>query len=313
MYKINSKFMNDNTENDFTFDFKDIYDSIIDNFFKILLSTLLVSIISIIVSLRIIPIYTSEAVLFPADKKNSSSGLLQSVSQLGGLVGLGGSNVDDTNSLLAVELIKSRSFLEEFIKTRDLMLPLLASKNWSIDSEEYEINEEIYDFDKNEWKSETPIDEIALLYDAYVNLSAAIDIEEDRRTGIIKASLRHFSPYISRKWLTWLIEDINQAFKTKDANDAQLAINELTKAMIETDIPNLDLTYSSLIEQRLNKLTIANTKSNYVFEVIDPPYLAMQRTSPRRTLIVLSSTILAGAFFTILFLAISFFQKGRDS
>ena len=45
---------------------------------------------------------------------------------------------------------------------------------------------------------------------------------------------------------------------------------------------------------------MADIKNNYVLELIDPPYIAEERTSPSRSTICIMVTILAAFFASIL-------------
>ncbi len=76
-------------------------------------------------------IYKASAILAPASSEGGG-GINAMAGQLGGLasfagINLGGVGVDKT--ALALEILKSRSFIEAFISKHELLVPLMAAKN----------------------------------------------------------------------------------------------------------------------------------------------------------------------------------------
>ena len=53
---------------------------------------------------------------------------------------------------------------------------------------------------------------------------------------------------------------------------------------------------NQLIESQLKTNMMANIKSDYVVTVIDSPYIAEKRTSPRRSVICILGTFIGGIF-----------------
>ena len=89
-----------------------------------------------------------------------------------------------------------------FYKEEKSLVPILAAKDWDINSRNYSINENIYDINSNKWvfyDTEDPYEFI--YYEAYLLIFDKIEIEEDRRTKIVKITLDHASPYIAKEWL----------------------------------------------------------------------------------------------------------------
>ncbi|MCV5217412.1 hypothetical protein OFC53_39920, partial [Escherichia coli] len=75
--------------------------------------------------------------LAPAESSNGG-GLSKMAGQLGGLATLAGvnlGNADSSQADLAVQVMKSRKFIDSFIKTHDLLIPLMAVKSWDLEND----------------------------------------------------------------------------------------------------------------------------------------------------------------------------------
>lgn len=294
-------------DQDLVLDMNELLSVIFSNFSRIFIMTTVVAVAAIIYSLLLTPVYRSEALLSPAKSSASqSSSLLGGLSSIGGLIGadFSGDNID--NSTLAIEAGNKRDFLYHFIKKRDLLVPILASKEWDISSSNYTINEEIYDENLNEWvfyDLEDPYEFV--YYEAFLAIFDKIDIAEDRRTKLVTISFDHNSPYVAKQWLDWLIFDLNEYFKLRDSERANSAIHYLMNEIESNTSSKLDSVFSSLIEQQTNTLVLANSTSEYVFEVLESPQVPIQRVSPRRSLIVIALTFVGG-FFSVLYVLFTY-------
>lgn len=79
-------------------------------------------------------LYKASAILAPASAEGSG-GLSALAGQFGGLasmagINLGGSGGDKT--ALALEILKSRSFIENYIAKHELLVPLMAAEKWDM-------------------------------------------------------------------------------------------------------------------------------------------------------------------------------------
>ncbi|MCV6038577.1 hypothetical protein OFP00_36405, partial [Escherichia coli] len=81
-------------------------------------------------------------------------GLSKMAGQLGGLAALAGVNLgagESAQTDLAVQVMKSRQFIEAFIKKHDLLVPLMAAKDWDLANNTLILNEELYNPKTGEW------------------------------------------------------------------------------------------------------------------------------------------------------------------
>jgi uncharacterized protein involved in exopolysaccharide biosynthesis len=286
---------------------------IFDNI-KILSALMTLSVVAAcIYALILTPIYRSEALLVAAENNEEAlSSLMGGFSQIGSLFGspgIAGGSID--NSIIGQEVIRSRDFLYSFIQKRDLLVPLLAATNWNIDDASYEINEEVYDLKNNKWLAyEEPTSfKSPIYFEAFIVLEPLISVSQDRKTGLIKVNFDHPTPQLASKWLSWLLDDLNDYFREDDSKEAEASVQYLTKVIQDNPVKQVDLVLTSLIEKQLNTLMLANSKSGYVYKILDTPYEPIQRISPRRTLIVIVITAFSAIFFAFLILGLHWSGK----
>jgi hypothetical protein len=286
---------------------------IFDNI-KILSALMTFSVVAAcIYALTLTPIYRSEALLVAAENNEEALGsLMGGFSQIGSLFGspgVAGGSID--NSIIAQEVIRSRDFLYSYIQKRDLLVPLLAATNWNIDDASYEISEEMYDLKNNKWIAyEKPTSfKSPIYYEAFIILEPLISVSQDRKTGLIKVNFDHPTPQLASQWLSWLLDDLNDYFREDDSEEAEASVQYLTKVIQDNPVQQVDLVLTSLIEKQLNTLMLANSKSGYVYKILDTPYEPIQRISPRRTLIVIVITAFSAIFFAFLILGLHWSGK----
>ncbi|MGR5470672.1 LPS O-antigen length regulator, partial [Vibrio astriarenae] len=89
--------------------------------------------------------------LAPAES-SGQGGLAKVAGQLGGLAALAGVNLgggESSQTELAVQVMKSRQFVDHFIKKHDLLVPIMAVKEWDANSNTLVLNDEMYDESNN--------------------------------------------------------------------------------------------------------------------------------------------------------------------
>ena len=118
---------------------------------KIVLAvTAMFAVLSVFYALSIANEYRSTAVIAPSQGGGSSM-LGSMASQFGGLASLAGINIGGNSageSEQALEIMRSQSFIVEFIDRNNLAVDLFAAVGWDRDSKKLEIDPELYDIDK---------------------------------------------------------------------------------------------------------------------------------------------------------------------
>ena len=119
---------------------------------KIIAITALFAIASVIYALSVPNQYKATALLAPA--QSSGGGLSGALGQLGGLASLAGVSIgggESSEAQIAQEIMKSWNFIESFIADNDLAVEVFAAEGWSKGSNTLQIDDDVYDVEKNEW------------------------------------------------------------------------------------------------------------------------------------------------------------------
>ncbi len=262
------------------------------------------AVVSAYFSMQMPNIYRTTVVLAPATEKKAGLGGLGG--QLGGLASLAGVNLSASGGIdktdLALELLKSRQFLSEFIADNELLVPLMATKNWNIESNSFVLDDDIYDAKNNVWLRAAipPRKSKPSLEEAASELSGLIDITKDKVTGMVKLSLEHMSPELVQQWAQLLIIAVNKDIRERDIQEAQSSLNYLSKQLLETKVAEIRNSLAQLIEEQTKTLMMANIREDYVLKVVDPAFFPEEKVKPRRLLVVLMSMFGMGLFLMML-------------
>lgn len=248
--------------------------------------------------------YQSSVLIHPVDKSNMNSTL----SRYGSLASMAGISIpSETNEAsIAIEIMKSRLFIENFINNRQILLPLMASESWDADSDTLNFNNKIYDISKKKWvrKGKTPKPSMQEAYETW--MSDVFSYHEDKKTGFVKLTIEHLSPSMAQKWASWLILDLNNHVRNLDIDEAELSINFLNAEVEKTNSEELRSLFYTLIKSETEKKMLAHSRPDYVFQVIDPPVISETKSSPSRKLI-LAFGLFLGLFVGIIYVLVQTF------
>ncbi|TXI96899.1 MAG: LPS O-antigen length regulator [Burkholderiaceae bacterium] len=259
------------------------------------------AIASVVYALSLSNVYKSEAVMVAAID-TGSMGLSGQIGSLAAMAGINiGKDKPGDKSELAVQLLKSRDFVTEFLVRHQLAVDLMAVKSWDPITDKIEYDADIYVHNKKLWTREVeppfmPEPSPQTLYKEFEKIFTA---DKDKLTGLIKVSLEHPSPKIAQQWLNQIITDVNEEIRRRDIEEANRSLNYLQKKVEETNIIELRTLFYSLIEDQTKTLLLANVKKEYALKMIDPPFVAEEKSSPRRAVLVVFLTF-AGVLFSVL-------------
>ena len=260
-------------------------------------------------------IYKASAILAPTSNESGAGGLSALAGQFGGLasmagINLGGGGSDKTD--LALEIIKSRSFIEKFIAKHDLLVPLMAAENWHMPTDTLILNEELYDQASNKWirKVKAPKKAKPSSWEAFIEFSSLLNISQDKNTSIVTIELEHFSPAIAQQWLDWLITDVNEFMRGQDQKEAQDSIDYLTEQLKHIHVTTMETVFYQLIEEQTKNMMLTKVKTEYVLKTIDPAQVPDTKDKPKRALIVVLGTILGGILSVIVVL-VRYFSSNK--
>jgi len=273
--------------------------------------------VSITYSLRLPNSYKSEVVLFPVQNQGIG-GLSSAMSgQLGGLASLAGFSVGtkDTKSVLALQVLGSRSFFESLCRKYDMLIPLMAGKTWDQHSRKLVIDDEIYDEKDRQWvrKVNAPLLPEPSMQEAFEVFKKLITIEQDKTTSVVKVSLEFISPDLVHQWLTAIVSELNTFMRDKDILEAEQSIEYLNKQTYATDLQEVRSILFQLVEEQTKTLMLANVRQDYVFQVVDPAKVPLLKSGPRRAVIVIFSCLVAAVLVVMFSVMRLVMGKGKSS
>ena len=271
----------------------------------ILSITTIASILVVIYSLSLPNIYKSEALLSPVTSQKGLAGAVQNFSGLASLAGINlPSEGTDSNAGKALEKVSSLSFFQEQILPNIFVPDLLAVESWSRGENLINYDNEIYDSVTGSWtrdvepyQSPEPI-----VQESFRAFGEHIGISKDLKTGFIKLSVKHQSPYVAQAWAELIILKINAFYKDKDKEEAEASVRYLNTQIAQTSYAEIREVISQLLQQQTQKLTLIEANDYYVFEYIDPPAVMERKAEPMRAMICIIGAILGGLLGCIIVL-----------
>jgi LPS O-antigen subunit length determinant protein (WzzB/FepE family) len=305
-----------NTRNqDDEIDLAELWHAIWAGKFTIIIISMIFAVASVLFALSKPDIYKASAILAPASDEGGGMGAM--AGQLGGLASMagislgGGGGVDKT--ALALEIIKSRSFVETFIIKHDLVVPLMASMKWDRASDTLILNEEVYDSVNNKWLREVkaPKTPEPSSWEAYQVFSSLVTVSQDKTSSLVNIDIEFYSPKLAKQWLTWLVQDINEFMRKQDKIEAQASIDYLTTQLGNIKVATMETVFYQLIEEQTKNMMLTMVKKEYVLKTIDPAQVPETKDKPKRALIVVLGTMLGGMLSVLIVLIRYFTRKDK--
>ncbi|MAI34626.1 MAG: LPS O-antigen length regulator [Rhodopirellula sp.] len=251
-------------------------------------------------------IYESKALLSPVSGDNSSiSGV---AGRLGGLADLAGLNVKEaggTRTLVARELLKSKTFIKKFIDKNDMLVPVIAAKGWDHENEEWIFDQGVYIEQTGKWvRDDGGVGSKPKIIEAAEKFQKQnLNVSEDKETGLITLTVQSYSPDAASEWASLLVDMINKYMQAKDIAESNKKLEYLNNQLAETSNSAMRQVLYNLIEVETQNLMLANSKDDYVFEVIDPPSKTYEEVKPKMILIIILAAVL-GLFCSVLLVLI---------
>jgi uncharacterized protein involved in exopolysaccharide biosynthesis len=253
--------------------------------------TFAATVIAVVVALMLPNIYRAEALLAPNDQDNAG-GLSALAAQYGSLASLAGINLGGgqrDKTVLGLEVLKSRKFLSEFVERHDIL--------------------DVYDTVSAKWvrRVTPPKKTVPSSQEAYERFSDILSIGQDQKTGLVTVAVEHLSPVVAKQWVEWLVEDINSSIMRQDVAEAEQAIEYLHKQIENTSLADLQSVFFSLIEEQTKTVMLAQVTDEYLLRTLDPAVAPEMKTKPRRSLLVVVSTLLGSLLgVAVVFVSTSF-------
>ncbi|MBS3798483.1 Wzz/FepE/Etk N-terminal domain-containing protein [Pseudoalteromonas sp. BDTF-M6] len=285
-------------------DLKELFLALWQGKWIIIGTTLVAAVIAVVYALSLPNIYKSEALLAPAED-NQSGGLSGLAGQFGGLASLAGVNLGSgtaDKTTIALELLKSRSFIGEFVKEHNLKPVIMAANGWDQANDRVIYDPEVYDSEKGLWVREVKAPKLPEpsqleVHDKFT--TQFLNVSKDKETGLVTISVKHYSPVVAKELTDKLIEQLNNTMRANDIADADNSIEYLSKALKETSVADMQKVFYQLIEQQQQTKMLASVRNEYALKMIDPAVVNERKYEPKRALIC-TFGVLLGALLSFL-------------
>lgn len=283
-------------------DLREFFQALISSKWIIISCIAFFGIIGVIYSLLLPNVYESRALLAPTSTSSQSS-LIQNYGSLANLAGIDINEESDSNSIQALEKLKTLSFFHDSFLPNIYLPDLVAYKSWNSSTNSSEYNEKIYDKSNDSWKigngsSGDLSPSVQRSFDIFITNHLSIDV--DRKTNFVTIKIKHQSPYVANKWTEIAINQINSFYREKDRNEAEKASEYLNGLLAKTNLAEIKQVIAKLLQQETQKLTLIQANDFYVFEYIDPPAVMEKKSYPNRIIIWLLGIIMGGCIGVII-------------
>jgi uncharacterized protein involved in exopolysaccharide biosynthesis len=273
-------------ENGEEIDLSEIWQTLVKYKRMILSVTFGVAIVAAGISLLLPNIYRAEVLLAPVqDEDTKSGGMAAALSGLGGLasmagIALGGGGSTEEN--LAV--LKSREFLWKFVQEKKLM-PILFEDEW--------------DESQKKWKETDPKEQPGQL-DVFrlFNEDDVLRVNTEKKSNLVTVSIDWKDPEIATAWVSQLVAQLNQYLRQEAIARSERNLKYLNEELARTQFEEMRKTLFDLIGQEQKNAMMANAQREFAFRVIDPAVVPDKKIKPKRAIIVLLATVLAGFIAT---------------
>lgn len=288
-------------------DLKEIFTYLWKDKYLIFLITLAFSISSVLYSLSLPNIYTSQAILVPVSNDNGVSSSMQNMS---GLARMAGININTSSSINksdeAIKKMTSLSFFSENIINNIFLPDLVAVKSWNPENNTIIYDEKIYDTNKKTWAKNDDNKNFSMepsIQQAYKKFTKLMTVIKDKDTGFIYLSIEHESPFIAKSWNKNIIDKINMTYRNDAKISSSLSMEYLNDLISKTNLVETKYALAELIQNEVQKLSLVEANQDYIFKELDPPYVPDMKSKPQRAIICILGLIfglMIGIFITLL-------------
>jgi len=299
--------MSNQQEDIYTIDFDKVFVTLLSRKKTIASITLLSAILAIIISLQIPNQYQATAIVVPSKTQDSSLSSVLS-SQIGGLAGIAGINLGGSESSgepqIAMSIIKSRSFIEDFINENNLEALLVAVDGWDLKNNKPIFNTSVYNHEEDKWLIDRKTG-----WELYELFNGRFSISKDLKTGLIQISIEYYSPIIAKEWTDMLLESINNHMRLRKLEQTNINIDYLQKQISKTSIAEMKAVFYEIVKEQTKMKMLAEASAEYVFVTVNKPMIPAVKSQPIRSTIVISSTLLGLIFSLLLVLFQTYLYK----
>jgi len=208
------------------------------------------------------PYYRAEIVVTPI-KPDSATGLKGLANDVAGAIGVNlmqsSSEIETANAVLS-----SRYLIREFI-TRNALLPTLTPRG------------------KRDFTLWFAVKRFA---------EHIVSIHNESKTGVTSVAMEWTDPVVAASWANSFVALANELIRTRVLEESKRNISYLNSQLAQTNDVEVKRAIYNLIESETKRAMLADGRTEYAFRVVDPAVAPEMRSSPKRTLIVMITTLM---------------------
>ena len=260
--------------------------------------TAIFALVSVGYALSLTNQYKASAVVSPAQSGGASLGAM--AGQLGGLASLAGINIgsgESNETQEAMEIMQSRGFMEEFIQTHDLQVPIYAAIGWDKGSNSLKLNNDLYDATSERWlieDNESGENRAPSSWELYEKFRERVAVSQDKKSGLINVSVEYYSPQIAKQWVDLFIITINDYMRARKLEQVNRNIKYLTAQIDKTAIADMREVFYQLVEEQTKSKMLAEASPEYAFVTVSKAMVPEQKSQPKRARVCVLGTLLGG-------------------
>ena len=243
--------------------------------------------------------YKSSALLkvsYPETSEGASG--LSRYAGIASIAGLSLPSASEDKGQVAIETIKSRSFVKKLISFDGVLEKLMATESYNSKTKEIKYIEDVFDSKNGKWLKEKPT-----YLEAYRVYDRKMSISQEKSTGFITISFEHLSPIFAYEFTNLIIKELNKISRERDIRESNNALNYLEEQSVKTNQTNIKLSINQMIENQLRTNMLSNIRDEYLLMPIDPPFIPERKSSPNRSTLSIIGAIFSfffSVFFTII-------------
>ncbi len=261
------------------------------------------AIASVVYALSQTEIYRAEALLAPAEVRQSNNPLLGQLGAAAGIIGLNLNNEGSDQISTAMAILQSREFARQFIDKHSL-LPYLMAGKWNKAEQRSVIDPTLYDAESDAWLNQQPSE-----WEAANKFNGILSVNRNRDTGLVTVAMEWHDPNQAQQWVNLMVADVNNLLKQQDLEEASSAIDFLQQQLQNTQLVEMQRAFYQLIESQTRIVMLADVRDDYVFRFIDPAVAPEEKIRPQRRLICIVGTMLGGMLAIMFVFIRRFFRQ----
>lgn len=279
--------------------------------------TVLCALLSVWYALSIPNQYKAVVVLAPAQQQ--SGGLSGALGQLGGLASLAGVSVGGSGgneSQIAQEIMQSWSFIDRFISENDLATEVYAVDNWDRRTNRLQYNSDLFDQAEQRWVIED-LENGGLRppssWELYEEFSGKLSVVEDKKTNLVSVSIEYYSPKLAKAWVDMYVDAVNRYMQDRQVKRVASNVEFLQEQIEKTSIAEMKEIFYTIIQEQIKSKMLAEASPEYVFVAVSPSMIPEDKSQPKRALICLLGTLLAGMLAVLAALVVHYSRQKTAS